>query len=269
MAVLDLRARFDPEYLTGQLKSAEGCYEGAVSVTGDLDLIGAREFEREHYLNLKQEYDKGEVDLMELLGSMGFPAQPLLQALRPDLFGHDTRSSDLEALRAARIAFAIDYKLCKTLATAERDINRTFRALLATPGDAPTPSLLWWWPHHRAFERWLKSSQFSGRSKSEKAIMRGAFGRNRGRVRTLVAAIAAAGGPEMALKDAKEILTEVSLHPAPWSRQLLTLRTIQGLTCLDILNSRRVVLELAEYDLPDDDQASREGRGLQPGIIRP
>ena len=42
-------------------------------------------------------------------------------------------------------------------------------------------------------------------------------------------------------------LAAVARYPDPWTRQLVTLRAVQTLCVLDILNARRVVTELGGY----------------------
>ena len=247
MAVLDLRARFDPEYLQNDEETPALMHQGGASVMGDLDFIGAREFQREHYFTLKQECEESRAEFESLLADLGFPGGPLLAALglQPaDLEG----TNQSEALRALRVAFHINYRECRSLLLSDQRVNRTSEALMADPKDAPTPSFLWWWPHHREFEQWFRESAFANRTPKEKAILRGAFARNRGRLRNRIRTLRNAGGAQGARAEGLRILREVATSPAPWSRQILTLRTIQALTCLDIANSRRVVLELADYD---------------------
>jgi len=97
------------------------------------------------------------------------------------------------------------------------------------------------------FQTYIAESPFHDRSGEDLALLRAAFADNRGQVSTLMCALADAGGPDAARRAGLRVLADAARHPSPWSRQLLTIRTVQTLTCLDIRNSRRVVTELGGY----------------------
>ena len=78
-------------------------------------------------------------------------------------------------------------------------------------------------------------------------LLRRAFASNRGRNRTLMKLLKERGGKEHARKRGLAPLAAVARYPHPWTRQLVTLRAIQTLCVLDILNARRVVTELGGY----------------------
>ena len=71
---------------------------------------------------------------------------------------------------------------------------------------------------------------------------------NRGRVRSLLQLLEQHGGAEAARRQGMDTLATVARHPQPWTRQLVSLRAVQTLCVLDILNTRRAVGELGAYD---------------------
>lgn len=246
MEALDLRARFDPEYLGLRLP---GCAapEGAFAlVRDDLDLIGAREYRRERYREMRTRIQRDLRRLDALLEECGWPGTPLGEALTTD----DAPRREVEspdARRAVAIAWVIDYKDCRTLITAQRDIERAFESFLASPGDARPKRGFWRKDHRRLFESWIATSPLRDRDEAAMDLLRRAYAGNRGRVRTLIKGLHKAGGARQARRSGLSILATVARHPAPWSRQLLTLRTVQSLCVLDILNARDLVKELGGY----------------------
>ena len=67
-----------------------------------------------------------------------------------------------------------------------------------------------------------------------------------------------AGGPAAARRKGLEILASVARYPMPWSQELVTLRCVQSLTCLDVINTRRVIATLGEYETEPGPVEARE-----------
>ena len=246
MEALDLRARFDPEYLGLRLPGGRGGGDGFALVRDDLDLIGAREYRRESYREMRTQVQEDLRRLDALLERRGWPQKSLGEALGVDdlpLRENEPR----DATRAVAIAWLIDYQRCRTLLTAQRDIERAFETFLSNPGDARPKARLFRNESERRFTSWIAQSPFRDRAPSDLSLLRRAYASNRGRVRSLMNDLHAAGGAERASENGLRTLASVARHPAPWSRQLLTLRTVQSLCVLDILNARDLVAELGGY----------------------
>lgn len=257
MAVLDLRTSFDPEYLGVPLPGTPLESEELETVESDLNLIGAREFQREAYRVKKRDQERYHRELEGVLIEEGYPERPLDR-----IFEGGTASGSpagREGLRALAVAFAIDYKGCRTLLTAKNRIDAAMEKLLASPPPDAGLGRGGLLRHSSLFRWWLARSPFASRTPSEIALLRRAFASNRHRVRTLAQHLRLAGGAEQARRAGLAVLGQAFLDPSAWSRQIVTLRTIQALVCLDIRNSRRVVLELAGYD--------RDAAGSSDGLV--
>ncbi|MAG54798.1 MAG: hypothetical protein CMJ83_00750 [Planctomycetes bacterium] len=246
MAALEMRMRFDPEYSSLRIPGGEVPPMEFGSVREDLDLIGAREYRRESFRERRLEMQRWIRALEDLLTDRGWPERPAAEVLDPT-GGPVDAVNDPQAVRAVSVAWCIDYQDCRTLLNARRDIDRAFESFLAKPGDTKPRKHLWIPGHERRFTNYVAQSPFADRSAPEKRLLRAAYAANRGQVRTLIKVLEDAKGPDAAASSGIATLAAVARYPAPWTQQLVTLRTVQTLTCLDILNSRRVVTELGGY----------------------
>lgn len=247
MAALDMRARFDPEYLGLRLPGCEPQPDVFGFTRDDLDLIGAREYRRERYREMRNEAQRQMRRLDELLQQLGWPERNLAQALDPDGGPTADTASGIEATRAVAIAWIIDYEGCRTLVNAPRDIDRALESFLSKPGDARPKRKLRVASQRRLFDDWIARSAFRDRDEAAMDLLRRAFASNRGRVKTLMKLLRENGGKDNARKRGLETLALVARYPDPWTRQLITLRAVQTLCVLDIRNARSVVSDLGGY----------------------
>jgi len=246
MAALDLRARFDPEYLGLSLPGREPQPESFRYARDDLGFIGAREYRRERYRELRAESLDSIRRLERLLEDRGWPRTPLAEALQEET-GAPCPDHGAEAIRAVTIAWLIDYRGCRSLITAPRDVRRAFESFLSNPGDARPQRRLRRRAHRRLLRDWITEAGLQDRDEHTRGLLRRAFASNRGRVRSLLQLLAENGGAATARRQGLETLAAVARHPQPWTRQLVSLRAIQTLCVLDILNTRRAVGELGAY----------------------
>lgn len=241
LAALELRARFDPEYQGASL-AQEPLPGNLASLREDLDLIGAREHERERLRSKQQEALALCQKLKEFLDLLGAGSKPLEMALEPEGVAGSS-GSPREAQRAVLVAYLIDYSLCRSLLTAHAESEESLEQWLLLP-----PRTIRRRRNLNGFEAWLKTSRFEGRSAEEKARLRGAYSSNFERSREKIDLLCSAGGVAAAHASARAVLAQVARYPAPWSQQLVSLRTIQSMTRLDLVNARRVVTQLAGFE---------------------
>lgn len=258
LAAVELRARFDPEYLGVPLPGRAASPAGAGTILEDLDLVGARAHEREVWRQARETAAAHRARFESLLREAGWPSRGAAAALDPE-GPRDLPPADDAALRAAFIAYVIDYQRCRALLHAEQDLQLAAEAALADTALPSRPR-----PLRRraglAFERWLSTSPFASRDPAQVARLRGAFAAGAGPVRRLVLLLEEALGPEAAAAAGRAVLARAARYPAPWSQQLVTLRTVQSLTCLDILNTRAVVLDLGNYATSEPSPANAPSR---------
>ena len=247
MAALDLRARFDPEYLGLSLPGCEQQPESFRYARDDLSFIGAREYRRERYRELRAESLDSIRSLERLLEDRGWPGTPLAEALQEET-GAPCPDHGAEATRAVTIAWLIDYRGCRSLITAPRDAHRAFESFLSNPGDARPQRRLRRRAHRRLLRNWITEAGLDDRDEHTRGLLRRAFASNRGRVRSLLQLLEENGGAAAAGQQGLQTLAAVARHPQPWTRQLISLRAIQTLCVLDILNTRRAVGELGAYE---------------------
>lgn len=174
--------------------------------------------------------------------------------LLKELDGH--RQSG-ESLRAAAIAYTIDYHHVRSRWEAARQLERTFDDAIAHPsqpaagheGSNWSLRTLWCrWRYGGRINRLLQQPAFAGYDALQRKVCRRLLCRRRGPL--LDALCRLTRDPTLAdpLDDARKVLRAVARDPATWSRQLVILRAVQTLSVLDLKTYCDLVHELGEYD---------------------
>ena len=243
------RALFDPEYLgLSLLPDDESGVEGR-TFREDLTRIGARDEEWDVLEELREVREDALRELADSPLAAGGPRE-LVRAL-----GVSDDRDYRESYRAVAIAFAIDYHDVRTLAglrfRAESAIRRAVRNRGAVAGAGPLHrALRLLLPSRRlklAFREFLIRLGHGDLDPRERRWVFRAVQADLGGLRHLVQT-AAGLEPGSEPEDAsREILMGVAQHPESWSEQLVTLRTVQALTVLDVRNYRRQVWALGDY----------------------
>jgi hypothetical protein len=234
-----LRARFDPEYLGCALPRLPRPPADLACFEADLARVQVRGDTARAFVALR---DQSQSRLDQL-------------AHRPDGLP-EAAAWDEDQWRSVCIAQAIDYRDVATLAELENDLRAIVdlagaRAAEDAPGRRPPPLL----PrvnvplkvtrdHLRAclHELGLTPGARAGR------VLAGWLRHDRHGLRRRVALAALHGGVRAATARATAILSLVAAQHRVWRQQLLTLRTLQTLTVLELTQTCDTVRTLGEYE---------------------
>jgi hypothetical protein len=261
MAAMHTRARFDPEYLGLAIPGTQVSCPREHDAWADLARINALEEERRVIDELHAERRRSYRRFVAELDQRGFHGAGLVERLRT--LGASPEHP-YESIRAMLIAYLIDYRQAASLLHGEAEIVRIFEEALrlgstGAADDEPEQAR-----HRRrlgtrlavglrrdrreAFRRWWDRSALAARPRDEREICLEAYAANQEGVRDLLLLQLAAGGGDQARTRGWEILAEAARRPATWTEQIITLRTVQTLTVLDLQCYRRLVRELGRYE---------------------
>jgi hypothetical protein len=245
------RGLFDPEYLGLTLLAEEESGVEGRTWREDLDRIAARDEERDPFHAIREARAEALRELSETVAAAGGPER-YVDDLRP---GHGNGSWRC-AYRALAIAWAIDYRSARTLATVRSRVDEILGEAIRLRGRVPGAG-----PVRRMLRRLVPSggldlawreyrARFGAGSLTERELgwIRRAL---RANYRDLARLVRLAVGlePGATPEDAsRRILREVALLPDSWTEQLVTLRAVQSLSVLDIRNYRRQVWTLGGYE---------------------
>ncbi|GIW82608.1 MAG: hypothetical protein KatS3mg105_4415 [Gemmatales bacterium] len=239
-ACMKLRARLDPEYLGIPLPGNErSTLEGADfdADRGFLDLDPVLQEE------ILAERKRAEADMRRL----GRLIDDGLLGRAAERIGHATDSlSSAEHVRAAAVAYLADFNQVRRHLSAEDILLEVWEK--ATVDDPlpmrPWPSLWLWWK----FRHFCKVHRLKGR-KTRKTAWRYVVHNFWDSADALKAW---ARHRQACCDRGEEILADLLRHPARISEILVTLRTIQTLALIDILNYRQHIYQLGEYAADGD-----------------
>jgi hypothetical protein len=243
-ACLDLRAQMDPEYLGVRLPRQRATRMETSDVDEDLAFLGATPELERALVALRSE---AKADMRRL-------ARLLDDGLLDDVARRlDMAPGDLTAehVRAAAIAYRGDYLGLRTLLSAPALLNEAAGAVLGQPLRRrplwPRPRL------YRAFRRWW-AAHGSGDRPTRRALWRAIVHDPA----CLRAALVACTGPGAAASyaDGAGRLAGLLRHPRRISEQLVTLRAVQTLSLIDLLNYRSHVYKLGGYAGSGDEAAA-------------
>ncbi len=237
LEILALRTSVDPELL-GIALEGELHPSHALQLARDLDLIGAREYEREIYRRKQEESlasrDEFQSLLRARLGRNGTVREAL--GVTGEALGNDA-----EAARAVMAAWHTDERQVRTILTSRRRFE--VWAKRPDPSDRRPPRRLprklaraW-----RLLRSELLPTPFQAQADER---VRTALERGEDDSRRRLLAILEHGSLAAAELAAWQHLHEVARHPRGWSEDLFALRSIAALLVLEIENSRRLVADL-------------------------
>lgn len=231
--VTRLRARFDPEYLGVRLPDTKTSGLERSNVDDDLRFLGAVP-ELEH--EIAAERHRAERDLARFGRLVRDGLLDRVAATLGHLVGR-------EHLRAASCAYFADVHRVRSLLSARAILDEVFERAARgelLPG-RPLPRLRL----YRRFRRyWAAHGPKDGDAR--RAAWR-ATAHNKDGVADALYALRDDGREE-----GERILTELLRHPERITEQLVTLRTVQTLALLDVLNYRRHVYRLGAYAAEGD-----------------
>jgi len=234
-ATLRLRLRCDPEYFGFALPGQVYRDQVRNDLEADLRFLTNQPWLLEE---VAEERKRVEADLARWEKLL---ADGLMHRIAVRLGVDDRELWKPEPMRAAAMAYVAD------LAGVRRHLSAL--TLLAEQAERavreePPPATFWQWLRwHRLFARYWKE-QKSADSTLRLAAWRAVAHNQQG----AADALAAWGkhGP-LALLEGERLLSELMRHPGRLTEQLVSLRTIQTLALLDVLNYREHVYRLGDY----------------------
>ncbi len=277
MECVRFRARFDPEYMGFPAPGVSPGPGGDVTYVDDLDFIGSMVDEVRELEALEARVEKSHVHFQAFLTRMGWMGEgfsPYLRAIDEDLPGRRD-----EALRALWIGFVINYRQLSTLITAPAFIRSAIDDVLSgTKGSSSrfrlsTRFSSWRFPvpYFRrrrrialALEGFCTENGYEDLSETQRedCIRRCLAEPELGKA---ILSLHFVGGVKKAEGRIASTVQAVVKNHVAWTRQLVTLRTVQTLAVLDVKNDRRVVFDLGGYaedgELDPDRRASLEAAG--------
>jgi hypothetical protein len=244
MECLRLRAEFDPEYLGLLIPGGSTGLRGgaAAAIEEDLALIAAEPAVKRQHARLAAERRRQVLEFRSWLVRFGLDGQP-----RP-------------SLRAMTLAYTIDYRKIRSRLESARMLQKTFDEAIAEHADVLQSSP---WgnvaarcldcvdPRRRRLrvmmDRLFRQPAFASYGEPQRQLCRRVVWERRrtlGRVLKQIAGPWAAADP---VDESQQLLAGIGRDPDPWSRELVTLRTVQTLSILDLKTYCDLVAELGEY----------------------
>ncbi|MHC4390762.1 MAG: hypothetical protein ACYS22_05505 [Planctomycetota bacterium] len=275
LACMELRARFDPEYLGVLSPGAPAGTEYTATFEQDLHAVEASESVARRFHLWQRRYEDRRTRFLRLMREEPASFRQLPPRAVRELPG---APEEHESLRAAWIAYAINYRDARSLIETCDRIEDVFRRLATGELVLPRPgrvrrALRWvrrvvrtrfgrrvdtWehgfrlvWESRRAHG--TKSARLMSQQESDALRDQAwwAFMSNREGIRPLVLDTAARGGLAVAHRTGVQRLVRAQKSPTAWTRQLVTLRTVQVLSTRDHRNYRDLVLKLAEFGVEE------------------
>jgi hypothetical protein len=238
MECLEMRAEFDPEYLGVTLSDdCESTADAPPTVEEDLSLVNASASVRRRFGRLAAERRRQVAEFRSWCSGLGLA------------------SCRGEALRAAAIAYTIDYHGSRSRLEAVRALQRALAEVdtESSPKVEKNRRIGWagWLPWTRArvngcLDRLFQQPAFDSLVPERRSDFRDLLLR-RPRLRQLAEQVAGKNAPEDPIGDARQVLAGVARDPATWTQQLVVLRTVQTLSVLDLMSYCELVAELGEY----------------------
>ena len=268
MESLWLRARFDVEYLGLALPSVPISVGSDSLMETDLDFIGASRHERVMADHYRDDQRRRLARVGRWLHRLGWDFDGLGASLPTDLpLLADRRGEVVRALVTAWVADHDDVELLgdavEALTTIVNAAAGSPRVLKRLPDDLPDPpnigEPLWHrlGSRRRSWRELLDLPCFPDLEPTQRNRVVRTLRKHRRRVRGWIRVVLGQGDADP-IATLKARLIEVMLHTDLWSDQILTLRTIQTLTMLDVQHYTELVWRLGGFDRLDTDQSVTE-----------
>jgi hypothetical protein len=244
MASLRLRAAMDPEYLGVPIPGSSSTGLNGADLQSDLKFLDAEPWVVER---LDQERARAEADMRRLseLIDGGLLARVAAQLELP------VESISTPAhLRAASVAYLADFRGLRRFLSARDIIQEVFdRAPLEPPQPQAGRA---GWTMKRPFNYYCRLHEIDNAEKRTACWW--AVEQNRWGVADALRVLHL--DESGARQIGEELLADILRHPGRITEQLVTLRSIQTLAILDVLNYRQHIHELGQYatagESPDD-----------------
>jgi len=232
---LRLRSWLDPEYLGVLLPHQEHLTLDGHDLEADLQFISAGP---DLLDDLEQQRRRAEADMRRLRRLLD---QGLLERVAERLQTSVQSLSTREHMRAAAVAYTADLRGVRSHLSAAEVLQEVFSAAPLQPLFPPRP-----WPQWRLRRLFGKAWKRFGRGdRAARLAAWRAVAHNHWGAADALRVWAERG--EACREEGERILAEILRHPARVSEQLVTVRTIQTLAVLDVLNYREHVFRMGNY----------------------
>ena len=272
MQCMKIRAQFDFEYLGLTLTSLPGISFDSNNFWNirrkrkshnspferDLAFIHALDSEWDYFYNLRKERKEQLHQLSEILKRRdwwGEETDNYLKNIDPSLL-----KKKKEVLRALGIAYTINYRHLASLLNARKIFEDIFEVAIEKKGRIP--SYKWYRVPFLFLYRFITNFGFIKKdwkkeifdnfwqvcyakkyTKKQKRWCWRAFLVKQREVNDILYLMQKHGDAEVI----EEIIRSIICYPTPWSEELITIRTIQALSIMDVQNYRQHVAELGDY----------------------
>ena len=188
-----------------------------------------------------------------------------------------------EALRAAAIAYTIDYRGLRSKFSGLEELESVFEKVLDRPAGLRAVrgsrrlkaqfmrlfrrrGLLRRDPLWGAFSQVLSWSRFASEGRRGRRWMWESVFLDYQGIRKVVERLGSASDPQMAQQQGEESLQRVLRMPHEWTEQLVSLRMVQTMAVLDLRNYRKLVHDLGGYgeDVGKSSATAVGMRGVRP-----
>lgn len=235
MASLRMRSAMDPEYLGVRIPGATATGLEGADLQSDLKFLDAEPWVVER---LEQDRARAEADMRRLARLID---EGLLNRIATLLSLPPESINTPAHRRAAAVAYLADFRGLRRLMSAVEIIQEVFDR---APLDPPQPkSGSGSWHLKRLFNRCCRQQGIDNAEKRTACWW--AVQQNRWGVADALRVWHRKDGA--ARQEAEAILAEILRHPGRITEQLVTLRSIQTLSILDVLNYRQHIHELGQY----------------------
>ncbi|MFB3065451.1 MAG: hypothetical protein ACE10D_02955, partial [Planctomycetota bacterium] len=239
-ACLTLRARFDPEYLGLCLPRAERCGLEGAGVDVDLRFLEARP-------ELAQYIDEERARARDDLRRLGRLVEGGLLERAAERIGVDVEHFGAEHLRAVAAAYVGDLQHLRRNLSALEILDEVYTRA-ATKDPLPAFRL----PRPRLYAKFRRYWRMHG--KGDRRAAQAAWRATLHNVRGAGDALRTWALLGLDAKRLGELtLAELSRHPERITDQLVTLRAVQTLALIDVLNYREHIFNLGRYEDSQDD----------------
>ncbi len=238
-AALWMRARFDAEYMGVRIPRSDATGLDGAHIEDDLDFIDATPDQRRR---VDRERDRAASDMRALAGMMdGGLVDDVASAM-----GVPQGVFDPRMIRALAMCYRADYLGLRTDLSAEAMLNETAAAAAQEPllpsrgliGISARGRFNRWWAQQDVEDKYAKKAAW-------RAIVHNVDGVGDA-LRVLDEP-----GVDVARERGVQKLATILRHPGRVSSQLVSLRTVQTLSLLDLRNYREHVHRLGDYDPQD------------------
>lgn len=269
LEILRMRSRYDHEFLGLATPGYSANFSS--NVMEDLDFIGTSADDYRYYQSLIDGKRARLIRFQQFLTRENLEGEGLDKKLLALGQGEDLLANRYRILRALTIGYTIDYKSMASVYEADADLEEYLDRILAQPerlkAFKKSPPLCRK-KNRDLLDRYWSLSKFKDLPEEKKNQCFRSLLADQEYLKK-VRRVVKGGGREEGL----ETLQEVLQHWHLWNQELLSLRTVQTLAVMDVINYRHVVYETGDYSvdsppLAEFDHPQRKAFDHNPKVLK-